>query len=317
MKKVLFVFLVTVATALLGWWGLFSAPDGYDKAEIVSFADDTAPILVADKLQSTGFVKSRAVAGLLLGLQKYPAGGYELSKSMNVFEVASVLKAGPRLLWVVVPPGWRREQIAEKLQLKFQWTDKDTQDFLSFPEGEYFPDTYLIPRGASGEPFAASQGKQIGARMIANFNEKFAAFLPRFLKLNIRNDTALKIASLLQRESGGDDMPLIAGIIWNRLDRGMGLKIDATVQYAKGKVGDQWWAPVSVSDYSSVDSPYNTYLHKGLPPGPIASPGLAAIAAVLNPTETDCLYYIHDRLGQIHCSPTYEGHLKNIGQYLR
>lgn len=291
------------------WWGFLAAPENSTIAEIVSFTDDTSPILVADKLQSAGFVKSRAVAGLLLGLQKYPAGGYEPSKAMNVFEVVAVMKAGPQLLWVIVPPGWRKEQIAEKLQIKFKWTQKDEEDFLSFPEGEYFPDTYLVPRAVSG--------KQLAVRMNNNFNEKFAPYAQKFLAVNVKNDTALKIASLLQRESGGDDMPLIAGIIWNRLNRGMRLKIDATVQYAKGKVGDQWWSRVSVSDYSSVDSPYNTYLHKGLPPTPISSPGIAAIDAVLNSVETDCLYYIHDRLGQIHCSPTYEGHLENVEKYLK
>jgi len=306
-------FLLFVSCILFlgyfAWWG-FLAPTGSESTtRIVSFTDDTAPLLVADKLQSLGLIKSRAIASLLLTQRKYSSGGYELTPSMNVFEVAKVLDAGPQLLWVIVPPGWRKEQIADKLAPKFNWTTKDETDFLSFPEGEYFPDTYLIPR--------AESGKRIAERMISNFNEKFAPYAPKFLKANIKNDTALKIASLLQRESGGDDMPLIAGIIWNRLDKGMGLKIDATVQYAKGKVGDLWWSNVSVSDYSSVDSLYNTYEYKGLPPTPIANPGLPAIDAVLNSAETDCLYYIHDHLGQIHCSPTYEGHLENVEKYLK
>lgn len=293
----------------LVWWGFLAAPGESGATEIVSFADDTVPILVADKLQSTGFVKSRVVAGLLLGQQKYPAGGYELSKAMNVFEVVAAMRAGPKLLWVIVPPGWRKEQLAEKLQLKFQWTQQDVEDFLSFPEGEYFSDTYLIPRDEGGQ--------EVGQRMINRFNEAFSPYAPKFLAADIKNDTALKIASLLERESGGDDMPLIAGIIWNRLLRGMQLKIDATVQYAKGKVDGQWWSKISVSDYTAVDSPYNTYLHKGLPPTPIASPGLAAIDAVLNLQDTDCLYYLHDRLGQIHCSVTYQEHLANIEEYLK
>lgn len=286
------------------------APVDSDPTEqIVSFSEDTASVLVSDKLARGGLAKSELALNFLLRKDKYPAGGYELSKSMNVFEVASAMKAGPQLLWVIVPPGWRKEQIADKLQVKFQWTGQDTQDFLSFPEGEYFPDTYLIPR--------ADSGQQIAVRMHNNFNEKFAPYVPKLLATNIKNDTALKIASLLQRESGGDDMPLISGIIWNRLLAGMQLKIDATVQYAKGKVDGQWWSRVSVSDYSSVDSLYNTYLHKGLPPTPIASPGVAAFDAVLNSKETDCLYYLHDHLGQVHCSPTYEGHLENIEEYLK
>lgn len=310
MKTRIFLFLlVVIGLTGLVWWGFLASPGDTKDLEIISFTDDTAPILVADKLQSEGFVRSRVVAGLLLGQQKYPAGGYELSRSMNVFEVVKVLNDGPQLLWVIVPPGWRKEQLAEKLQFKFGWTEKDTEDFLSFPEGQYFPDTYLVPRGASGE--------QLAVRMHNNFNEKFAPYAAKFLAADIKNDTALKIASLLQRESGGDDMPLIAGTIWNRLEKGMQLKIDATVQYAKGKVDGQWWSRVSVSDYTTVDSPYNTYLHKGLPPTPIASPGLPAIDAVLNSAQTDCLYYLHDSLGQIHCSITYQEHLANIEKYLK
>jgi len=317
MKSRIFWFLLMViGLAGVIWWGFLAAPRqtwlspvSNTDTEIVSFADDTAPILVADKLQSAGFVKSRVIAGLLLTREKYSAGGYQISKSMNVFEVVRTLADGPQLLWVVVPPGWRKEQIADKLVPKFNWSEKDQQNFLSFPEGEYFPDTYLIPRMESG--------KQVGKRMNDNFNEKFAPYARKFLEKNIKNDTAIKIASLVQRESGGDDMPLIAGIIWNRLEKGMGLKIDATVQYAKGKVDGLWWSRVTVADYSTVDSPYNTYEYKGLPPTPIASPGLAAIDAVLNSKETDCLYYLHDHLGQIHCSPTYDGHLANIEKYLQ
>ncbi len=310
-KSLIFrIFLISLISLIpLIVWFAFLAPAGTDKSlEIVSFPDNTSKILVASKLKQSGFIKSEIIFELLLTKDPVLAGGYQLSKSMNIFEVAKKMVAGPQLLWVVVPPGWRKEQLAEKLQIKFKWTAKDTQDFLSFPEGEYLPDTYLVPKNESGE--------QVGKRMINRFNEAFAPYAPQFLTANIKNDTAIKIASLLERESGGSDMTLIAGIIWNRLNRGMGLKIDATIQYAKGKVGDQWWAPVSVADYSSVDSLYNTYLHKGLPPTPIASPGVPAIEAVLNPVETDCLYYLHDPAGLIHCSVTYEEHLKNIREYL-
>lgn len=291
-------------------WFRFLAPVSSDSTKkIVSFSDDTAKILVVQKLRLQGLIRSELMGNLILNKNTYLAGGYELSDSMNILEINKVMASGPQLLWVVVPPGWRKEQLAEKLKVKFNWTNKDVTEFEKGEEGTYFPDTYLIPRGESG--------KQIGARMFANFNEKFAPYAQKFLEKNIRNDTVLKIASLVQRESGGDDMPIISGIIWNRLNRGMGLKIDATVQYAKGEVNGNWWSRVSVADYSGVDSLYNTYEYKGLPPTPIASPGLPAIDAVLNSKDTDCLYYLHDSLGQIHCSPTYEGHLENVEKYLR
>jgi UPF0755 protein len=89
------------------------------------------------------------------------------------------------------------------------------------------------------------------------------------------------------------------------------------VQYARGKADDGWWAPISADDIKKIDSPYNTYQNSGLPPYPISEPGIDAILAVLNPSQTDCLYYLHDKDRQIHCAKTYEEHEANIDQYLR
>lgn len=214
-------------------------------------------------------------------------------------------------------------------------------------EGVYFPDTYLIP---------VDEGLlQVADRLRSKFNEVFAPHLEEANKQNIRWPTLLKIASLVQREAAGkDDMPLIAGILWNRLLNDQKLDIDATVQYARDTrlaykddpcedadgyardpkndlcfnpemlqpsvpyVGiDDWWAPIAGSDTRSIDSLYNTYLYSGLPPHPINNPGIAAIEAVLYPAETDCFYYLHDADGNIHCSATYDGHQANIAQYLR
>ena len=94
------------------------------------------------------------------------------------------------------------------------------------------------------------------------------------------------------------------------------LEIDATIQYAKGKSNGKWWSIVTPSDIKTIDSPYNTYEHKGLPPHPIANPGLSAINAALNPKETNCIFYLHDRNRMIHCAVTYQEHLKNIEKYL-
>jgi len=97
---------------------------------------------------------------------------------------------------------------------------------------------------------------------------------------------------------------------------GMPLQIDATMQYTLGKNKDgRWWGAIDINEKQS-DSPYNSYLHKGLPPTPICSPNIDYIEAALNPDETPCLFYLHDRSGQIHCAETYEGHLKNIDKYL-
>jgi UPF0755 protein len=324
MKKFLLIIipisLITLTSLIL--WSLFlAAPGTSSNFQIISFSEGTPKILVSEKLKKEGYIKNEIVLEFLLKSADLPAGGYELSNSLNVLEVAKALNNGPTLLWVTVTPGMRKEQIAEKLKIKFNWTSKDTTDFLSFPEGQYFPDTYLVPKAVSGQ--------QLAVRMNNNFNEKFAPLAPKFLAQNIKNDTALKIASLIEREAAGaaqralpggeSDMPLISGIIWNRLLKNMRLQIDAANQYIIGKSGDWWPAFTSVSARQAlkIDSPYNLYLHKGLPPTPICNPSLEAIEAVLNPAQTDCLFYLHDKTKQIHCSVTYEEHLKKIALYLQ
>ena len=245
-------------------------------------------------------------------------GGYNVSENMTAWQLADKLTSSPDMKWVVIPEGWRKEQIGELLAETFGWSDDDldrwntsiTKMKIDYIEGTYFPDTYLIP--------VSDSELDIANRMTKNFDEKFSPYISQFAEQNIRWTTGLKVASIIQREAAGkNDMPLIAGILWNRLNSDMNLEIDATVQYARGKTDTGWWAPVTAEDIKNIDSPYNTYKNKGLPPFPIDNPGLPAIEAVLHPAETDCLYYLHDRDRQIHCAKTLEEHQANIEQYLK
>ncbi len=132
----------------------------------------------------------------------------------------------------------------------------------------------------------------------------------------INLDTAITIASIIQREAAGPhDMNLISGIIWNRIFKGMSLELDATLQYAKGDEGN-WWPQVTGKD-KYIESPYNTYQNKGLPPGAISNPSIDAINAAYNPKKTDCIFYLHDKNRKIHCTKTYAEHKKNVDRYLR
>ncbi|MDB5194950.1 MAG: hypothetical protein JWO84_134 [Parcubacteria group bacterium] len=244
-------------------------------------------------------------------------GGYELSTSMDAWSIASALVEAPYVAWVTIPVGMRKEQIGSLLAKTLGWTPAqlnewntvDTATAPNYIEGVYFPDTYLIP---TDEPPAV-----IAERMRDHFKEQFAPYADQALKKNIPWPTVLTIASLIQREAGSAaDMPIISGIIQKRLASGMPLAIDATLQYMRGSEATGWWAPPGSSN-NYPDSPFNTYKRKGLPPHPIANPGLAAIAAALNPTPTDCVFYIHDTKGVMHCSPSYSGQLANIQKYLK
>lgn len=224
--------------------------------------------------------------------------------------------ANPSVRVVRVQEGLRKEEIAEVVGEKLGWTDNEKSEFVNGHlalksenlEGKYFPKTYMLQKDE--DPLGVT------ATMLQEFNKQNSTIKkPKSTKI-LNQDTALTIASIIQREAGGkSDMKLISGIIWNRLFSGMKLQMDATLQYAKGSEENGWWGKVKSADKNILSS-YNTYLHVGLPPTPIANPGLAAIDAAYNPQKTSCIFYIHDKKGRIHCSATYEGHKANIAKYL-
>lgn len=267
------------------------------------------------RLKQDNFIRSKKLFDFLTSVIKYPGaidpGAYLLSRRMTIMGITNTLLYHPYQKWIVLVPGLRMEQTAEKLKTKFNWDEVITKDFLeSSQEGYMFPDTYLLNVNYTGREFAQ--------KLMNNFNEKFDSKLQEdLLSQDVRNDTAVKIASLIERESGGDeDKALIAGIIWNRLNTGMRLEIDATIQYALGKPGE-WWPDIRGRKLREIESAFNTYIIKGLPPTPISNPSLASIRAAVYPLDTDCLYYLHAPDKQIHCSRTYQEHIENIEKYLR
>lgn len=248
--------------------------------------------------------------GILLGMMSYYNIDLSLLASLSFYENL----ANPSVKAIQIREGLRKEEIVEILSTKFNWDEYQKQDFLnahlayevdSF-EGKYFPKTYLIHKDS--DPVVVSK------TMTDEYRKKVNSVKKAKKTKIINEETALIIASLIQREAAGKgDMKLISGIIWNRIFNGMKLQIDATLQYAKGDE-ELWWPQVESKD-KNIDSPFNTYMY-AMPPSPIASPGLAAIEAAYNPQKTSCLFYLHDKYRRIHCSKTYEEHKRNIKRYL-
>jgi UPF0755 protein len=275
---------------------------------------------IARNLFSQGFIKDETVFLAKISGQKTVAaapGGYKISKTMDEDQIAKILSAAPYMKWVVIPEGLRKEESADILAQVLGWNAVKKEQWIAayslespeYNEGVYFPDTYLIP--LDEDPAVTAK------RFIDKFNEKFALYLARFNEQNIKWTTGLTLASIVQREAANDaDMPLIARILWNRLEREIPMSCDATLQYVRGDEGNGWWAPITAAD-KKIKSPYNTYLNKGVPPFPICNPGLAAIEAVLNPAESDCLYYLHDASRITRCAETYAEHEANIEKYLK
>lgn len=218
---------------------------------------------------------------------------------------------GGRLL--VIFPGERKEQVAKNFGDILGWDRNDRARFMELvtseepglDEGKFFPERYLVAVDASPEEVATMVNDRFATEVIDRYEDTAAAVLPL-------ND-ALVIASLLQREARDfTDMREISGVIWNRLFIDMPLQLDATLQYAKGSRADQPWWPVPIPADKFIDSPFNTYRHKGLPPAAIANPSLDAIVAALNPKTTDCLFYFHANGGEFYCSKDYEEHVAKL-----
>jgi UPF0755 protein len=247
---------------------------------------------------------------LLVGFSIYQ--GFSPSELLTFSFYESL--ANPSVRVVHIREGLRKEEVAMVLEDKLNWTGKETEEFLnahevlgrSSLEGYFFPKSYFLHKDT--EPV------KVAEVMVSTLENKMRSIKKPKNKGIVNEDTVLKIASLIQRESGGkQDMNLISGIIWNRIFSGMKLQVDATLQYAKGNENG-WWPSVKPED-KYIESPYNTYLYKDLPPTPISSPGLSAIEAAYNPVKTSCIFYMHDKKGKIHCSKTYEEHKRNIDRY--
>jgi UPF0755 protein len=239
-----------------------------------------------------------------------------LAKSIAKASVYQQL-AGSDIAFVDIKPGYRKEEVAYAFGHELGWSASEQAAFLKqiqatdpkLLEGELVPGTYMVSAAASPSYVQELLGDRFEKDILARYSTSTAELVPV-------GDT-LTIASMLERETRDPaEMRLISGIIWNRLWAGMNLQIDATLQYAKAsktKTGS-WWPKVVPAD-KYIKSPYNTYKYEGLPPGPISSPSTAAVLAALNPKKTDCLFYFHDRKGQMHCTKTYKEHVALLKKY--
>lgn len=219
--------------------------------------------------------------------------------------------------FVTIPSGLRKEEVANTFGRALGWNDKEKKEFTSLrngqslplTEGSFFPGIYVVESGTTPLEVQDLVNKRFANNVLSRYSTSTAEIVP----LNI----ALTIASLIQRETiGTDDMRVISGIIWNRIFANMNLQLDATLQYIKAnnKKTAVWWPDIRPQD-KFIKSPYNTYMHNGLPPAPIANPSVAAIIAALNPLKTTCLFYFHDNEGDLHCTPTYKEHVALLKQY--
>lgn len=309
---VIFILIIIASFAVSFWWkdGLLPKNLLDKKTGIFVIRKGAGLKEIAGNLESEGFIKNRIIFFLYTRLQKLEgkiqAGDFRLSPSMSTSEIAQNLTHGTLDIWITIPEGKRAEEIADILQENIPNFNPSWRNTLVGNEGYLFPDTYLIPKDADIS--------LIVSLMRGNFDKQFSKL--SISKANkLTKNEIVTIASLIEREAKYDqDRLLVTSVILNRLDIGMKLDIDATLQYALGYQENQktWWKKGLNNQDKGISSFYNTYRIAGLPPTPISSPGLASLKAVVNPSNTDYLYYMTDAKGVNHYAKTITEHNDNI-----
>lgn len=315
-KKLLVLLLAFLAVGLVGgyWWVDITRPvSTTEEKEDFLIVKGAGASEIGEALYKQGLIRSSLAFKIYTQVtnktKKIPAGEYRLSGSMSLVKIVSELEKGPIEIWVTIPEGLRREEIAQKYitELQIPSTSSFRQDFLSASDGQegyLFPDTYIFPKDISAE--------KVVAKMISVFEKKAAGVTKE----------QLIMASLLERETKTDaERPIVAGILYKRLDSDWPLQVDASVQYiiatqkCKQDIDCTWWPTLSKADLE-VASTYNTYKYRGLPPSPISNPGLSSIKAAVNPQTSPYWFYLHDADGVIHYGRDLEEHNRNIVNYL-
>jgi len=285
---------------------------------------------IAFRLQQLGIIRNADAFRLYLiyaGLDKgIQAGEYQLSPADSAVQVARMMQdATPSEVTFTILPGWRLDEIAAALPTSGLQFSPDS--FLKaarhpdasvlpagFPklkslEGFMFPGVYKLKRDIPLEAFLVTVLQHFDDAVTQDLRD---AYKQRGLKLA----EAVAMASMVQREAMvEEEQPMIASVFYNRLANGMKLESDPTVQFALGYNQQQatWWINPLSSDNLQINSPYNTYINAGLPPGPISSPGISALRAVAYPADTPYFYFRArcDGSGKHSFAKTYAEHLQN------
>jgi UPF0755 protein len=297
-------------------------PSGPPAQVDVYFPPGTSTAAIFKRLTAEGVIPNARLAELYYRVRAsatpLQAGEYQFDRPMPIDEVIRRMGRGEVVQHtVVVPEGLTSEEtfqlfldggIGTPEAFRAAFSDTDLLPGLAAGapnlQGFLFPETYRVTRSNSA--------RQVVERMLEQFRRHFTPELrDRARALGLTPRQAVTLASIAQKETGLQrEAPIVAGVYLNRLDRGMRLQADPTVTFALKNDG-RWTGLLHRSDYA-YDSPYNTYLYDGLPPGPICNPGLAALTAAVTPVRTEYFYFVADANGGHTFSRTFEQHLQAI-----
>jgi len=281
---------------------------------------------IAENLKREGLIESKFAflfyVWLKGDLARLKAGRYYFESGENIIRVADKIVKGEIIkLSITIPEGLNINQIEKRFSEKMRKVDlssfkigdfKEKYHFLNqVPnnaklEGFLFPDTYQFGLGESD--------LKIADRMLSNFWNKIPSIVKRKIETDHKNIFEMVImASLIEKEVKSlKDKRIVSGILWKRLENNMPLQVDATITYITGKKSTK----VSLSE-TKIDSPYNTYKYRGMPPGPICNPGLESIYAAVFPEKSPYWYYLSSTKGETIFSETLEKHKLAKAIYLK
>jgi UPF0755 protein len=327
MRRIAVALLIVLAAAgaiTVALAPRFAALD--ESADEVLFSVERGDSLghVAAELERAGLVRDARVVKWLArarGLSsKLHAGEYRLSAALTPNEILARIAAGRVATHaVVLPEGWTAAQIAERLQshglvdaAAFEAAARDARlaSRLGIParglEGYLYPETYRLPRGLAAE--------EVARILVDQFLLAWQQIAPEAQALGLDMHAVVTLASIVEKETGApEERPLIASVFANRLARGMRLESDPTVIYGIPDFDGN----LRRTDLEDGENPYNTYRIPGLPPGPIASPGIDSLRAVVQPAETDYLYFVSRNDGTHVFSTSYRDHVNAVNRFQR
>lgn len=269
---------------------------------------------ITNNLASDGLIRNKIVFYLVvkkLGLErKIQAGEFKISENMNAEQVAINLTHGSIDTSITLIEGMRKEEMAQIISKTLDIPEIEIMSKAK--EGYIFPDTYQVPKNASSD---------VVLTIIKN-NQKFVKAFQNIKKqTKLTEKQSLILASLVEREARQPSTrEKIAGIILKRYLANWPLDLDASLQYILGYQANEksWWKKSITDEDKNIDSPFNTYKNKGLPPEPVCSPSLSSLEAVINADpSTPYWFYLTDNNGVMHYAVTLEEHEANIQKYLR
>ena len=313
-KHILWVVSFVLAAGLVTLYQVtIAAPSDFAPGATVHITSGMSAPQVAEILANADIIARPTLFRTFLRVtgqsENIHTGLYRFDTAQNLFTVAYRLAAGE----YGIPParitfieGVTNREAAIQVAAALPGISADA--FLAAAEGQegyLFPDTYFFQPGIEADAVVAS--------MRANFESKMNSLSGEYTSTQRTRADSVIMASIIEKEARTvEDKHLISGILWNRIDIGMPLQVDAVFGYIFNR---STYSP-SPSDLK-VNSPYNTYLHRGLPPGPIGNPGLDSLRAAIAPTKTSYLYYLTGNDGLMHYATTYTGHQANLRKYLK